>query len=41
MSVHGRDGFLTAAERDKPYILFNLVDLVQKSDFFLSTVSVV
>ena len=41
MSVHGRDGFLKAAERDKPYILFNLVDLVQKNDFFLSTVSVV
>lgn len=41
MSVHGRDGFLTAAERDKPYILFNLVALVQKNDFFLSAVSVV
>ena len=33
MSVHGRDGFLTAAERDKPYILLNLVALVQKKLF--------
>ena len=39
--MHGRDGFLTVAECDNPYILLNSVALVQKNDFFLSTVSVV
>lgn len=34
MSVHGRDGFLKAAELDKPYILLNLVALVQKKMIF-------